>query len=186
MTDGANVTAWYHVRAQRTSSSVQAHNVWGERERIMTLCRGTHVETRSQCLQYGRYLLLAEGREWIRRGLRRGICSRSGGSASGCLCWGLGSGGSGGLLGRCLCSSHRGPAVFRPYSKSRLGVQSQNAIIRGTVTVSDAEVYYERDVDGGVALAVRWDEDARRSRGKMGEVTAESRAPAIYETHVRT
>ena len=40
--------------------------------------------------------------------------------------------------------------------------------------------------DGGVALVGQCDEHARRSRGKMGEVTAESRVPVIYDGHVRT
>lgn len=38
-----------------------------------------------------------------------------------------------------------------------------------------------KDTDGGVALGEGYDEHARRSRGKMGKVTAESRAPVPYK-----
>lgn len=72
----------------------------------------THVETRSQCLQYGRYLLLSKGREWVWCLLLGAVCSWSWRRARGRLSWWLGSSSGGGLLSRGLCGSHCGRDRF--------------------------------------------------------------------------
>ena len=57
--------------------------------------------------------------------------------------------------------------------------------MEGAIVDFDDGYYFCVDDEDGVALAVRWNEDARRSRGKMGEVTAESRALPYMRGHVR-